>query len=259
MPFLLSLKDFYLRSNGIVKLFILESFEVNPSQIRLSKGQNTLEAATMRGFAAIVQELLNNGEDVDVRIGDDRSALFNIMKMFSHNVWRSKNWENFQAHLNTIQILLQHGASIFEIDNIPRSLLHWAAVSYEPVLSSLIIEQAKQLEESGLIGSVQRLLRARNNRGQTPIDWASIRHKKHLQGELDAAVLRDGGKIMCNSGTSDIVQISNEHLNQESLMEYFKFSDIFLDFTPYYARYDVGAMFTRYISYFPMIFHKLRT
>ena len=221
--------------------------ELNPSQVKPSEGQNTLEAATTRGFAPIVQELLSNGEDVNVRIEGGFSALFNIMKMFSFHIWWIKNGENFQAYLNTIQILLQYGASIFEIDDFPRSLMHWATVSYEPVLSShiiepvfssLIIEQAKRLEESGLIGSVQRLLRARNHRGATPIDWARIWQKKYLQDELDAAVLRDGGKIMYDSGTPDIVQLSEGHLNQESLMEYFKFSNIFPDFTPYYARYE---------------------
>lgn len=74
--------------------------------------------------------------------------------------------------------------------------MHFAARSHEPKLSRLFVEHADRLEEIGLIGSVQRLLKAKNNKKETPIDCATIMHKEYLQNALDAAVSRNGGKVM---------------------------------------------------------------
>lgn len=210
--------------------------ELNPNQIMPSEGQNTLEVATMRGYAAIVENLLNNGEDVDVRIGNAYSVLFNLTKIFSHHRWWIKNRAESQAYLNTIQILLQHGAPIFEIDDNCQSLLHWAAIADEHALPRLFIEYGKLREESGLVGSVQRLLRAKSDRGETPIDWARFWHKEYLQSELDAAVLRNGGQILYDFGTPDVTQRSEVHLNKESLMEFYKHSFVVKKYNAWFKR-----------------------
>ena len=196
--------------------------ELNPNEVRPSQGQNTLEAAIQRGFADVVKKLLDNGEDVNARTRRGTSALFSVTEAFSNPFWLHGSGRGSQAHLNTIPVLLQHGVHIFETNVDGLSLLHVAALSGEPELSRLFVEHAHRLEESGLIGTVQRLLRVRNFQGLTPLDCATSWHKTYLQDELNAAVLRNDGKIMYEFGTPHITEISHGYIDEELFMDYLK-------------------------------------
>lgn len=130
--------------------------ELNPNQVRPSKGQATLVMAAGRGLVSVVEKLLENGEDVNVRDRLGKSALYLATAMV-YLTRSSVKEETIPALLNTIRILLQNGADIFDTNDDPWPLLRLVAHSDLPALSDLFVERAKQLEESGLVGSVQRL------------------------------------------------------------------------------------------------------
>lgn len=174
--------------------------KLNPNQVRPSKGQNTLQAAVQRGFAGVVEKLLNEGEDVNVRFWYERFALHLTVLGLPADFGANKKESETQAQLNTARILLQRGVNIFAMDHDGLSATHLVKWSNTPALYRLFIEHVNHLEESGLIGSVQRLLRARDNRGNTPIDHARPPHDKYLQDELFAAVIRFlARKFVCQS------------------------------------------------------------
>lgn len=89
------------------------------NQVKPSKGQDTLAIVTTRGFADVVEKLLQNGEDVDIRswLGGKNSVLYNAIEGFKNHNSRDLNEGVPQAYLNTIQILIQYGANIFEIND----------------------------------------------------------------------------------------------------------------------------------------------
>ena len=60
-----------------------------------------------------------------------------------------------------------------------------------------------QLEEKRLHGSVQRLIRARDNYDETPLDHANAEVARLLEQELSDAVSRDGG-VMYGFDTASI-------------------------------------------------------
>lgn len=195
--------------------------ELNLNQVRPSKGQYTLEVAADRGFDDVVEKLLNNS-DVNVRSLRGNIALYALTGRLSFGIRLKNREEEVPAVLKAIRILLQGGANIFHIDESGDSLMHYVAYSRISVLFRLYVDHAKQLEESGLIGSVQRLLRVRDLRGETPIDSASQPHAEYLQDTLDEAVARNGGKIMYDFDTPEIAKISEGHVEKELLIRYLK-------------------------------------
>ena len=225
--------------------------ELYPDQVRPSEGQNALQVAALRGFDDVVEKLLNSGDDVNVE--NPRSALSSAIHgyLFTFQDYtfdlqgslvviqsilqgssfvcdmHSKEREG-QAWMNTIQILLSRGANIFEFGSLDgRSIMHIAVESKDPTLPSLFVERAVQLEESGLVGSIQRLLRGRDLWGETLLGFALNLHTEYLQDVLDAAVIRNNGKIMYDFDNPNITQISEGWVQKELLWQYLKRSSPF--------------------------------
>ena len=91
-----------------------------------------------------------------------------------------------------IELLLKKSANIYDVDNFGRSAMHYAN---RRNAQDILIKHAKELEEKGLDGAVQALLRMRNHSGETPLDFMKdaqdilIKTAKELEEKgLDGAV-----------------------------------------------------------------------
>lgn len=220
--------------NGHEKTLLLFSMEFSlpstvdqligmyPNQVRPSNEHRELSIAASGGLASVVNKLLDNGEDVNVRAPHGKSALCcAISKIFGLKIsspGRTLEDEKVQPLLDMIRILLKRGANIFEFVN-GSSNMHWVAISGLYALFDLIVEHAKELERSGLPGSVQRLLRARDHFGYTPEE---VPPGKYLPDQLVLAMERNDNKIMYDFDNPNVAEIREGRVSKPVLMEYLR-------------------------------------
>lgn len=102
----------------------------------------------------------------------------------------------------TIELLLKESASIYDVDILGGSAINYA---HHRNTQDILIKHAKGLEEKGLDGAVQALLRMRDYSAQTPLDFIKQRSPDdipYLESQLEEATVRNG-KVMYDVVGSD--------------------------------------------------------
>lgn len=164
-----------------------------------------------------MEKLMENGADIHPRSSNGGLALYTAIYTFTTGAFRGTLGES-EALLQTIRLLLEKGANIYEFDNSGLSMMHLLATGSRPELLNLFIEQAIQLEKHGLHGSVQRLLRFRDDYGLTPVDCATKTVAGYLEDQLRKAEICDG-KVMYDFGDPDIEEIQTGLVSKSQLLE----------------------------------------
>ena len=75
-----------------------------------------------------------------------------------------------------------------------------------------LIEQARKWEDNGVEGSVQRLLRLKDNLGRTAEDFATGSNKEYLKHQLEEAEERES-KILYDFGLPTIKEVQTEGIS----------------------------------------------
>ena len=168
---------------------------------------SVLVVAARTGNLAVVKSLLDRGSNIDVRDQRGNTPLSAAMQRLwaLTNTGLSRSSPRFAALRQTTQLLLTKQPYLYEWDKLGRSLLH-LAVYPDPILHDLpesLIDAAIHLEKKGMPGSVQRLLRMRDSKDDTPADIAAPDTAEYLTKQLDEAVSRDG-RILYDLDTEDI-------------------------------------------------------
>ena len=187
--------------------------ELRPDEVMPSDGVDTLEPAARKGYVSIVRTLLQNGEDVHGSSPTSPQYSATLSSCQSH---LSGDTEAVEALQRTIQLLLKHGANLYEVSSFGLPSIHTVVKSNNTKLLELLINHTIRLENDGVHGSTQRLLRMKNRTGQTPEDYATPTVTKYLKDQLIEAVERDGN-IMYEFGDADIPGIRLGHIDETEL------------------------------------------
>jgi hypothetical protein len=198
---LLDLVFEYFRPSAISRIV-----ELFPNQIANGPDE-LLVLAAKRGAIGVVKTLLMRGVSVDTKnfgYGDGETALYAAVWSF-HDAVLDYQMDAAEAGgpEQIIRVLVAIGADVFVCDRGGTSIMHLAAETGELSLIRLFLRPAVQLEEKGLHGSVQRLIRARDREDKVPSDYADTDVAELLEKELSDAVLRDGG-VMYDFDTDPI-------------------------------------------------------
>ena len=186
-------------------------------QIKLNQKQHILGLAAKSGFAGVVEQLLDHGESIDAEniLGETplKGVVSNLCILLTLGLD-----DKAQTLLNVLHILLQRGANIFKLSERGWSALHIAAHFDCLELATVLVGSAKQLEDRGLTGSVQRLLRMIDKSGQSSKDLNKGALARYLRKELKDAVTYNGNTIMYDFGNSHVPEISEGYVNELILM-----------------------------------------
>ncbi len=192
--------------------------ELYPDEVRPSQGEITIVPAARRADVDVVRRLLDNGESIHARERNGQSALYEAVQKYSELSWFD-DFDGAEALQQTIRFLLQKGAYVYEVNSSGVSPMHYAVSTSIPVLLRLFVDHATQLERNGLHGSVQRLLRMRDDMGDTPGYSAITADERYLENELRDAVERDG-RVMYDFDNPDIAEIRAWRNDEATLRRY---------------------------------------
>lgn len=147
----------YWGKDTIVELLLKNGADMY--KFRHENGRLSLHLATLQKHAAVVDVLINNGMDVNVKDGADKTALFYAIEennkeiidlLLKHNAklpeeQKLMNLCLHSAVLYSLQYiadrLLENGASLSGLDNKGRSLLHNAVIGENLKWVELLIEK----------------------------------------------------------------------------------------------------------------------
>ena len=158
--------------------------------------RDTLVLAARRGRIDVVEILLMKGVNIDAQDQDGDTALcaavFSYLEVTRYGTDEHIPLKEPKALAQIIRALVAIGADIFICGQTGTSVMHLAAESGHVPLVRIILHRAIQLEAKGLRGSVQRLIRARDEFDRAPVDHTLPGVAELFVETLEAAVSRDG-------------------------------------------------------------------
>jgi ankyrin repeat protein len=196
-----------------------------PQQVKVNERGNTLINAIQRGNLDLLERLLANGADVHTYLEqpgiytDGQSIMYQIVSR-SGFFWRYdiKHREEVQK---VVQVLLKYGANLYETNHIGQSVMHLAANDSESRLLRLFVKHAIHLEGNGLLGSVQRLLRLRDDYGRTPRDYTTESDAVYLEEVLEEFE-KANNMIMFDLDYFKTVDLTIDGIKEDDVMEYLR-------------------------------------